>query len=133
MRKQQEMVAEFHRTMNIRTLEVSQRCELIEEESLELQESLAVLYNALHSGRSSRYVFARREEAIKEAVDLMYVTLGLLTDLGVDAEDAFRLVHESNMTKTPHYTARQQKLRKGPDYVAPDMTQVRRFGEKDSD
>lgn len=38
-------------------------------------------------------------EDVKEAVDMLVVTIGYLYSIGVDAEEAWRRVHASNMSK----------------------------------
>ena len=67
------------------------------------------------------------ENIIKEAADLLYVTVGTLVGLrGYGAvEEAFKAVHESNMSKLgpdgkPVYRE-DGKIIKGPNYKAPDM------------
>lgn len=67
------------------------------------------------------------ENVIKEAADLLYVTVGTLVGLrGYGAvEEAFKAVHESNMSKLgpdgkPVYRE-DGKITKGPNYKAPDM------------
>ena len=42
---------------------------------------------------------ASLEGFVKEATDLIVVTIGLMHSLGVDPEEAWRLVNESNMSK----------------------------------
>ncbi len=68
------------------------------------------------------------ENVIKEAADLLYVTVGTLVGLvGYAAvEEAFDAVHESNMSKlgpdgNPVYRE-DGKITKGPNYEAPDMS-----------
>ena len=68
------------------------------------------------------------ENVIKEAADLLYVTVGTLVGLvGYSAvEEAFAAVHESNMSKLgpdgkPVYRE-DGKIIKGPNYKAPDMS-----------
>lgn len=66
------------------------------------------------------------EEVVKEAVDLLYVVYGTLAYLGVDADEAFRRVHESNMSKLgddgqPIRRA-DGKVLKGPNYKEADLT-----------
>lgn len=68
------------------------------------------------------------EAVVKELVDLLYVTYGTLVFLGVDADEAFRRVHESNMSKVgddgrPVYRA-DGKVLKGPNYKAPDLSDL---------
>jgi len=66
------------------------------------------------------------ENVIKEAADLLYVTVGTLVVLVgyAPVEEAFKAVHESNMSKLvngkPVYRE-DGKIIKGPNYKAPDM------------
>ena len=66
------------------------------------------------------------ENVIKEAADLLYVTVGTLVGLVgyAPVEVAFKAVHESNMSKLvdgkPVYRE-DGKIIKGPNYKAPDM------------
>lgn len=64
------------------------RLRLMDEELSEVKEAW---YDELHDGYEAAVV--------KELVDLLYVTYGTLVYLGVDADEAFRRVHESNMSK----------------------------------
>jgi NTP pyrophosphatase (non-canonical NTP hydrolase) len=59
-----------------------------------------------------------RKHFAKEAADLMFTLYGVAITVGVDLDEAFRLVAESNMTKqkTP-----EGKVIKGPDYIEPNM------------
>lgn len=90
------------------------RFDLMEEE---FNEALAAWENELHEGYE--------EAVVKELVDLLYVTYGTLVYLGVDADEAFRRVHESNMSKLgkdgkPIRRA-DGKVLKGENYKEPDL------------
>lgn len=66
------------------------------------------------------------EAALKEMVDLVYVIVGTAVALGYNFDLAFRLVHESNMSKfgedgKPVKRA-DGKVIKGPNYRLPDLT-----------
>jgi predicted HAD superfamily Cof-like phosphohydrolase len=62
------------------------------------------------------------EQYVKEICDLIVVSIGTLHSLGVDAEDAWRRVHASNMSKLPfEKDPVSGKVQKGPNYVKPDM------------
>jgi len=54
----------------------------------------------------------------KEAADLLFTLAGLMDEEGIDLDVAFALVCASNMTKERTVNG---KVRKGPDYVEPDM------------
>jgi predicted HAD superfamily Cof-like phosphohydrolase len=63
-------------------------------------------------------------EITKELADLLYVTYGTAIKPGINLHEAYRLVHESNMSKLvdrkPLVRA-DGKILKGPNYRAPDM------------
>lgn len=63
-----------------------------------------------------------RQEIAKEGADLLVTVIGTLALLGIDAEDAFNRVMDSNMTKPEGYSLTQRD--KGPDYKAPDFSHV---------
>lgn len=66
-----------------------------------------------------------RENAIKEAIDILVVTVGWLLSAGVDAAEAWRRVHESNLSKLTNGKMLKRddgKILKGPSYKAPDMS-----------
>lgn len=69
------------------------------------------------------------EHLIKELADLCYVVSGFAVEFGIDLDAAFELVSRSNLTKldengAPLEVADNGKIKKGPNYVAPDMTGV---------
>jgi len=65
------------------------------------------------------------EAVVKELTDLLYVTYGTLVFLGVDANEAFRRVHESNMSKLDDngvpIRRLDGKVLKGPNYFEPNL------------
>ena len=65
----------------------------------------------------------KREDVIKEACDLIWVTYGLLHSMGVDVDTAFGKVSDSNMTKLP-FTYKEGKVQKGPNYRKPDLSKL---------
>lgn len=69
-----------------------------------------------------------REAVAKELADLLVVTYGTADVLGIDLDEAFRRVHESNMSKlgpdgTPVRRA-DGKILKGPSYQPPNLSGV---------
>jgi len=65
-------------------------------------------------------------EVAKELADLVYVAYGAALTLGIDLDEAVRVVHASNMSKLdpdgqPIMRA-DGKVLKGPRYQSPDMT-----------
>ena len=69
-------------------------------------------------------------ELIKELCDLLYVTYGYLDLLGIDADKAFNLVHESNMSKLDEngdpIFREDGKVLKGPNYKPVDPVELYR-------
>ena len=64
-------------------------------------------------------------EIMKEACDLVYVILGMFVEFGWDFDEAFKRVHESNMSKLDEegkpIRREDGKILKGPNYQAPDL------------
>ena len=75
-------------TFNIEQLQLYYS--LIQEECLELKEA--------YSGDSA-------SEIIKEACDVLVVTLGLLLSMGIDVHKAWELVHKNNISKVSNQDA----------------------------
>lgn len=64
----------------------------------------------------------------KELADLLYVTYGFAIELGIDLDEVFNAVHESNMSKLgedgkPIYRE-DGKILKGPGYQPPNIEAV---------
>jgi len=93
MRKQQNMVREFHKkfghpqkdkpTFISDDKRVTDRAEWTVGEALEFVKAK----NLTHQ--------------VDAVVDMIYFCLGTLVELGVDAEEVFAIVHENNMKKIP--------------------------------
>ena len=68
------------------------------------------------------------EEIMKEACDLVYVVLGTFVEFGWDFNEAFRRVHESNMSKLGDdgkpLLREDGKVLKGPNYFKPDLSDL---------
>lgn len=62
--------------------------------------------------------------AVDGLVDLLYVTIGTLVEMGVEVGPAFAEVHRSNMTKAGGPTRADGKIGKGPDYSPPDLARM---------
>jgi len=123
-----QMVREFHERFSValdrtefhpwafgKLLE--HRRELIREEYRELVDEIYVLPKDVNF-----------ERITKEACDLIYVLVGMLEAFGINSDEAFRLVHESNMSKLgpdgePIYRD-DGKVVKGPNYRPPDLSGV---------
>jgi predicted HAD superfamily Cof-like phosphohydrolase len=122
----QSMVEEFHHktgaAIDKRTPYIMRvRRALLREEYRELRDELVEAATSLALG----HPIPNLGKIAKEASDLIYVVLGLCTALGIDGEEAFRRVHQSNMSKLVDGVASfspEGKVLKGPNYVEPDMT-----------
>lgn len=110
--RNQDMVAEFHGKHGVGpTLEGGLkhlRSQMFTEEAEEFVEALW---------------YESAESALKEACDVMYTLYGWADLLGYDLDAAFRQVHLSNMSKDVD-PANSGKVRKGDNYVAPDLSRM---------
>lgn len=130
MIEQQKMVHEFHSLYGIPVADtptplpadrVHLRVGLIREELEELEEALTD---------------ADPVATYDAAIDIMYVTLGMLVEMGMDVEPGFAEVHRSNLSKlgpdgAPIISMGEDvdgypagKVLKGPDYSPPDLARV---------
>jgi len=120
-----EMVREFHKHFCPDQLDLTEwdddlfffRQKLIDEEVFELDEAW------------NNEPYRGWEEAIvKELVDVLYVTYGTLAAMGIDANEAFKRVHESNMSKLGDdgFPIRRHdgKVLKGPNYKEPNLSDL---------
>lgn len=104
---------------------IALRKKLITEEYLETIEALDILDEQLEDE-----VFNKDELEIlventaKELADLVYVTYGTAERLGIDLDEGFDIVHESNMSKIGGKKREDGKLLKPKTYIAPDMKSV---------
>lgn len=78
---------------------------LINEEVSELMEALAELSD---------------QDVIKEAVDVLVVTLGLIWSMGVNPQSVWNLVHANNMAKVSDTVVKDEsgKIMKSPESKA---------------
>lgn len=94
---------------------------LIEEECKEVVEAI----HEVKEAATVEQLAEARAHLLKECVDLLYVTYGTIHSMGWDADDAFREVHRSNMSKVgadgkPMYRE-DGKILKGPNFSPADM------------
>lgn len=124
MQDQLRMMEEFHRTFGhpindparIKDLDfVNLRSDLHDEENEELRDEL---WDSIIAGKIS-------PNLLKEGADLLYVLLGTFVSLGLGDQltEAFKRVHESNMSKLgpdgkPIYRE-DGKVLKGKNYKEP--------------
>lgn len=135
--RMQDGVEEFHRAMGQPVHHVPRalpeerkavRIELIREEFEELQTALA----------EDDLV-----EQVDACIDILYVTFGLLVELGVNASPVFEEVHSSNMSKfgadgKPIIAGPNDpdgifegRVKKGPNYFKPDIAGLLASGVAD--
>ena len=114
--REQQLVREFHRAMNIPAAEVPTmltaergelRCRLIEEEAREFREANAA---------------GDWLEMVDALVDLLYVTYGAAVEMGVNLTPYFDEVHLTNLTKEPGGPG--EKCVKPEGWVAPDLERI---------
>jgi len=89
--------------------------DLLENQMTYIEEEF---YELLHA-----YNNLERSEVIKEATDVLWVTYGLLHTMGVDVEQAFVRLTDSNVSKLP-FTYKDGKVQKGPNYKKPYLNDL---------
>lgn len=136
--RMQEQVREFHAAMGqpvrlwpapLPQDRVPVRWELVREEAED------ELLEALQTGDMV--------ETVDACIDIMYVTLGLLVEMGVNAAPLFDEVHRSNMSKfgadgKPIIAGPNDpdgifegRVKKGPHYFKPDLKRILESGAAD--
>lgn len=119
MNKLQQDVIDFHEAMGqpigIRprmpgVARLTLRAGFVAEESAELLRAIA-------EGRSLA-------DIAQEAIDLAYVTMGLMVECGVDFQAVWDEVHAANMQKRPNPDG--GKVLKPPGWEPPNVTEVLR-------
>lgn len=118
----QGMIDQFHAAFGCEdNKDFPLRLRLIGEEFDEVHEAVTDLY-AAETPEQQRVA---REHLLKELCDLVYVTIGAASNFGMSFDEAFRRVHESNMSKlgTDGKPIRRAdgKVVKGPNYVEPNL------------
>lgn len=109
------------------------RMSLLREELREVEEEAAnyegLIYQGIIEGPVSEEEFKRVKAALlKELCDLQYVLSGFVVTFGLPFDEAFKRVHESNMSKLgpdgkPVYRE-DGKVLKGPNYKKPDLSDL---------
>jgi predicted HAD superfamily Cof-like phosphohydrolase len=61
------------------------------------------------------------EKLLKEMCDVVYVIKGTAVSFGMDFDEAYKRVHESNMSKLPLTKDDNGKVLKGSNYKPPSM------------
>lgn len=90
------------------------------------------LYEDLINEEIQEFLIAEDEqEKIKEAIDILVVTCGFLISSGVDCDEAWKRVYESNMSKLHDgklIKREDGKVLKPATYKAPDMSGLIKLG-----
>lgn len=128
-----QLVKEFHLAYNLPVNkhlnldEVYLRGNLNLEEYMELDAELADAKEQLFK---NSIIISRetKERILKESCDLVYVVVGLCVAMGLPFDEAFKRVHESNMSKLgedgkPIYRD-DGKILKGPNYKKADLSDL---------
>ena len=95
------------------------RLKLIKEEFEEVQDSIFQLNESFLTNHN---VDGAKSNLLKELADLLYVVYGAGVSLGLDLDEAFKRVHESNMSKLVDgkpLKNKDGKVIKGPFYKKP--------------
>lgn len=138
MRREQALVAEFHRKYGHRAPEYYDpsgvrwplRVRLVLEEAIELAQAAGIYARATMAPATGPTISFDADPApvdtaaVADALaDLSYVVLGTAVEMGLDLQEVFDAVHASNMTKeaTSHTG---EKVAKGASYVPPDVAGV---------
>lgn len=112
---------------------LSMRLCLIREEAEEVEDAVCLLadkvFNAEFLGIDmTEEIKAAKAALLKELCDLQYVLSGFAVTFGLPFDEAFKRVHESNMSKLgpdgkPVYRE-DGKVLKGPNYKKPDLSDL---------
>ena len=112
---------------------LSMRLCLIREEAEEVEDAVCLLadkvFNAELLGLDmNEEIKAAKAALLKELCDLQYVLSGFAVTFGLPLDEAFKRVHESNMSKLgpdgkPIYRE-DGKVLKGPNYKKPDLSDL---------
>lgn len=104
------------------------RMKLISEETNEVEEAVADLEKCIAESGAKEELIRYKAALLKELCDLQYVLSGFAVTFGLPFDEAFRKVHESNMSKLgddgkPVYRE-DGKVLKGPNYKKPDLSDL---------
>ena len=112
---------------------LSMRLCLIREEAEEVEDAVCLfadkVFNAELLGIDmTEEIKAAKAALLKELCDLQYVLSGFAVTFGLPLDEAFKRVHESNMSKLgsdgkPIYRE-DGKVLKGPNYKKPDLSDL---------
>jgi len=122
MNRLMKSVTEFHQAYNlpVGTVNIGDDFDKITKED---SERIALRSNLVAEEFKELINAESCEEIMKEACDLVYVVLGTFVEFGWDFDEAFRRVHESNMSKLGEdgkpILREDGKVLKGPNYNKP--------------
>ena len=114
-------VKEFHEKMELAIDQpyskelMDFRLRLLFEEIQELASAALDIETASPTG--ARLVMM--QDLLKEMCDVVYVIKGMAVSFGMDFDQAFDLVHKSNMSKLPLIKDANGKVQKGLNYEPP--------------
>jgi len=96
------------------------RLQLIEEEIKEMVQAMQGLWATVDKGNSISAYKAMKSHVLKEICDVMYVLEGFCVTYGMDSTEAFKRIHESNMSKLGDKDE-DGKVQKGENYQPPNL------------
>lgn len=112
---------------------LSMRLCLIREEAEEVEDAVCLLADKVFNAEllgidMTEEIRAAKAALLKELCDLQYVLSGFAVTFGLPFDEAFKRVHESNMSKLgpdgkPIYRD-DGKVLKGPNYKKPDLSDL---------
>lgn len=112
---------------------LSMRLCLIREEAEEVEDAVCLLADKVFNAEllgidMTEEIKAAKAALLKELCDLQYVLSGFAVTFGLPLDEAFKRVHESNMSKLgldgkPIYRE-DGKVLKGPNYKKPDLSDL---------
>lgn len=100
------------------------RKSLVSEETYEMLLEADILINEGCNGEHSHNA---KVNLLKELTDILYVVYGFAAAFGIDIDEAFKRVHESNMSKLVDgkpIKNEHGKVMKGPNYKKPVLVDL---------
>jgi len=97
------------------------RTNLIAEEFKEAIGAIQNLWQTMYKGNNRVSYEQAKQGTLKELMDILYVVEGFCVTYGWDSTEAFKRVHESNMSKLPFTKDENGKIQKGVNYEPPNL------------
>ena len=116
-------VREFHEKMELAIDQpyskelMNFRLKLVFEE---IQEMASAALDLESPGLVEAEKLVMLQDFLKEMCDVVYVIKGTALSFGMDFDQAYNLVHKSNMSKLPLTKDADGKVQKGPNYQPPN-------------